>query len=298
MTEPDVNHARECMSKAEFIVLQEIFDSETAAYADVLLPGASFAEKNGTFTNTERRIQPIRRAIEPLSDARPDWQITSQLAKRMLVEQNREPLGDHADWNYSSPGDILLEINKLTPSYAGITPERVERGDRLQWPVFDDEHPGTPTLHVGEFARGKGKFHAIDFVPATELPDDEYPLLMTTGRVLYHWHGGELTRRAAGLSAVCPEPVVEVSPDDATRLAIEDGQWITLESRRGELSARARITTRVSVGVVFGSFHFPAGNANKLTINAVDPIAKIPESKSVLCEFVRRTSCLIVFIAT
>jgi len=279
MTEPDCNHARECMSKAEFIVLQEIFDSETAVYADVILPGASFAEKDGTFTKTERRVQPIRRAIDPLGDARPDWQVTSQLATRMLAEQDREPIGEFADWNYHSPSEVLREINALTPSYAGITPDRVERGDRLQWPVLDEEHPGTPILHVAKFARGKGKFHAIDFVPAAELPDDEYPLLMTTGRVLYHWHGGELTRRAAGLAAVCPEPVVEVSPDDATKLAIEEDQWITLESRRGELTARARITTRVSEGVVFSNFHFPAGNANNLTINAVDPIAKIPEYK-------------------
>ena len=279
MTEPDCNHARKCMGNAEFVVLQEIFPSETATYADVLLPGASFAEKEGTFTNTERRVQPIQRAIDPLGDSRPDWRITSQLATRMLVQQNREPKGEFADWNYHTAAEILREINALTPSYAGITPARVQRGDRLQWPVLDDEHPGTPILHVAQFARGKGKFHAIDFVPAAELPDKEYPLLMTTGRVLYHWHGGELTRRAVGLSAVCPEPVIEISPDDASRLSVTDGQWIKLESRRGELSAKARITTRVAEGVVFSNFHFPSGNANNLTINAVDPTAKIPEYK-------------------
>ena len=279
MTEPDSNHARACLSTAEFVVLQEIFESETAAYADVLLPGASFAEKNGTFTNTERRVQPVRQAIPPLGDARGDWQITSQLALRLLSDQDRRPRGEWADWKYASPAEVLHEINALTPSYAGITPERVERGERLQWPVPHHEHPGTPILHVGQFARGKGRFHAIDFAPAAELPDEDYPLLMTTGRVLYHWHGGELTRRAAGLSAVCPEPMVEVSPDDASRLRIDEGQWIKLESRRGELSARARITSRVSEGVVFANFHFPQGNANNLTINAVDPIAKIPEYK-------------------
>ena len=279
MTEPDCNHARKCLSNAEFIVLQEIFDSETAAYADVLLPGASFAEKNGTFTNTERRVQPVRQAISPIGEARADWQITSQLAALLLEKQNREPIGELSGWNYASEDDVLREINALTPSYVGITPIRVERGDRLQWPVLDEKHPGTPILHVGKFARGRGKFHAIDFVPAAELPDDEYPLLMTTGRVLYHWHGGELTRRAAGLSAVWPEPVVEISPDDAARLKIENGKRIKLESRRGELVAIARITTRVSEGVVFANFHFPAGNANNLTINALDPIAKIPEYK-------------------
>ena len=279
MTEPDCNHARACLAQAEFVVLQEIFTSETAAYADVLLPGASFAEKSGTFTNTERRVQPVRQAIQPLGEAKADWQITSELARHLLQAQSREPVGDFAAWTYESSSDILREINELTPSYAGITPGRVQRGDRLQWPVLEAEHGGTPILHVNQFARGKGKLHGIDYVPPAELPDTDYPLLLTTGRVLYHWHGGELTRRAAGLSAVCPEPVVEVSSEDAHRYAIEDGQWIKLESRRGTLDARARITSRVSEGVVFGNFHFPAGNANKLTINAIDPIAKIPEYK-------------------
>jgi predicted molibdopterin-dependent oxidoreductase YjgC len=280
MTEPDSNHARECMARAELIVLQEIFDSETAAYADVLLPGASFAEKCGTFTNTERRVQPVRQAIDPLGDAMADWQITSQLATLVLDENEQAPIGDFAGWSYDSPADVLQEINALTPSYAGITPARVQRGDRLQWPVLNETHSGTPILHVEQFARGLGKFHAVDYLPAAELPDADYPLLLTTGRVLYHWHGGELTRRAKGLATVCPEPVVELSPDDAMRHGVEDGQWVALASRRGELEARACITTRVSEGVIFANFHFPGtGNANNLTINAVDPIAKIPEYK-------------------
>ena len=280
MTEPDVNHARECLGQSEFVVLQEIFPSETAAFADVLLPGATFAEKNGTFTNTERRIQPIRRAIPPVGEAKPDWQVTSELARLLLHATHRTPMGDWAAWEYSSSNDVLREINALTPSYAGITPERVERGDRLQWPVLDAEHPGTPILHVRRFVRGLGKLHAIDHLPPAELPDEEYPLLLTTGRVLYHWHGGELSRRASGLTKVCPEPLVELSIEDSARHKIADGQWITVSSRRGELHAKARITNRVSEGIVFANFHFPGtGNANNLTINRVDPIAKIPEYK-------------------
>lgn len=280
MTEPDSNHARACLAKTEFVVLQEIFPSETSIFADVLLPGASFAEKHGTFTNTERRVQPIRAAICPLGEARPDWQITSDLAQSILAETDRQPQGPLAGWDYSAAADVLAEINRLTPSYAGITAERIERGERLQWPVPDTEHPGTPILHQHQFTRGLGKFHAVDYLPAAELPDEDYPLLLTTGRVLYHWHGGELTRRASGLSAVCPEPLMELSPDDAIRYGVADGDWLTLQSRRGELRARARITTRVAEGVVFGNFHFPgSGNVNNLTINATDPIARIPEYK-------------------
>ena len=280
MTEPDSNHARQCMERAEFIVLQEIFPSETAAYADVLLPGASFAEKNGTFTNTERRVQPVSRAIAPLGNARPDWQITSQLAQRLLDQLQREPNGDWASWDYECPEEILQEINALTPSYAGITPKRIAANERLQWPVLDESHKGTPILHVHRFARGLGKFHAIDYLPAAELPDQEFPLLLTTGRVLYHWHGGELTRRSSGLASICPDPIIEVSHEDAQRHAIHHGDWIDVVSRRGHLRARAGITTRVAEGVVFANFHFTGtGNANNLTINRLDPIAKIPEYK-------------------
>ena len=280
MTEPDSGHARQCLANAEFVVLQEIFPSETAEFADVLLPGASFAEKFGTFTNTERRIQPVRRAIQPLGQARPDWQILTDLAQRLLELEGREPTGPRAAWNYCDPGDVLRELAQLTPSYAGVSPERIERRERLQWPVWDGSHPGTPILHVDQFTRGKGKFHAVDHLPARELPDDEYPLLLTTGRVLYHWHGGELTRRSTGLSAICPEPAVEIHPDDAVRLGIQNDQWIRVNSRRGSMKAHALVTDRVSTGVVFGNFHFPGtGNVNNLTINALDPVAKIPEYK-------------------
>lgn len=280
LTEPDSNHARRCLASAEFVVLQEILNSETAAYADVLLPGAAFAEKDGTFANTERRVQLIRAAISPPGIARPDWSILSELGERLLKQFGREPIGPQAGWSYLHPRNILREVSALTPSYAGISIERLERGEQLQWPVPNAEHPGTPILHVGRFTRGLGKFHVTEHLPARELPDSEFPFLLTTGRVLFHWHGGELTRRVPGLVSLCPEPILELSPDDATRLSISTGDELRVRSRRGEMRARANVTPRVSSGIVFANFHFPAeGNANNLTINAVDPVAKIPEYK-------------------
>ncbi len=280
MTEPDSNHARQCLAATELIVLQEILHSETAAYADVLLPGASFAEKDGSFTNTERRVQLIRRAIDPPGIARPDWQITGDLASRLFSLEGRQPAGTHADWQFTDAAQIMDEIAAVTPSYAGVSHARLEQGERLQWPVPALDHAGTPILHVGRFTRGKGKFHAVEHLEAAELPDEEYPLILTTGRVIHHWHGGELTRRSAALLAAAPESLVEISPDDATRLRIADGGSITVRSRRGEMQACAVVTDRVAPGVIFGNFHFPGpANVNNLTIAALDPVAKIPEYK-------------------
>jgi formate dehydrogenase alpha subunit len=280
MTEPDVNHARRCLGAGEFLVLQEIFPSETAAFADVLLPGASFAEKSGTFTNTERRVQPVRKAVEPPGEARPDWAITAELAGRLLSLDGRATVGPYAGWGYHSAAEILQEVAALTPSYAGVTGPRLERGERLQWPVPDEGHPGTPVLHVNRFPRGRGRFHAVEHLPPAELPNAEYPLVLTTGRVLYHWHGGELSRRAAGLLDVCPEPLVEISPEDAVRIGLSGGQVVRVRSRRGEMTARAAVTDRVAPGVVFGNFHFPGpANVNNLTTAALDPVARIPEYK-------------------
>lgn len=279
MTEPDLNHVRSSLENTELVVVQEIFPSETAAYADVLLPGTSFAERNGTFTNTERRVQRIRKAIEPPGEARADWQIISELARRILANQNRRPLGPHAGWDYSSPDEIMGEVAALTPIYHGVQYPRLEH-TTLHWPVWDETHPGTRILHVDRFTRGKGKFHAVDHLPPQELPDARYPLLLTTGRVLYHWHGGELTRRSAGLLEACPETLIEISPEDAQRYGISPASRVRVTSRRGEMLARVVITDRVSSGVVFGNFHFPGpNNVNNLTINALDPVAKIPEYK-------------------
>jgi formate dehydrogenase alpha subunit len=280
MTEPDVNHARACLGSGEFLVLQEIFPSETSAFADVLLPGASFAEKSGTFTNTERRVQLVRQAVAPPGEARPDWAVTADLARRILGREGRVPAGPHAAWDYRDPARVMEEIAAVTPSLAGVSHARLGRGERLQWPVPGANHPGTPLLHVGRFPRGRGQFHATDHLPPAELPDADYPLLLTTGRVLYHWHGGEISRRARGLMEVCPEPRVEVSAEDAARIGLNGRPLVRVRSRRGEMVARALVTDRVAPGVVFGNFHFPGpGNVNNLTIGAVDPVAGIPEYK-------------------
>ena len=279
MTEPDVNHARRLLASGEFLVLQEIFPSETSTYADVLLPGVSFAEKTGTFTNTERRVQMVREAVEPPGRARQDWQITAEIARRVLAIEGRTPAGPRAGWDYRDTAQIMNEIAALTPSYAGVSHARLESGARLQWPIRSPDHPGTPILHVGQFVRGKGRFHTIDHLPAAELPDQQYPFILTTGRVIYHWHGGELSRRAKGLLEIYPETLVEISPEDAVKIGL-DGQYLRLKSRRGEMVARAVITDRVAPGVLFGNFHFPGQhNINNLTIAAVDPVAKIPEYK-------------------
>jgi predicted molibdopterin-dependent oxidoreductase YjgC len=280
MSDPDSNHIRHCMEVCDFIVLQEIFPSETYPYADVLLPGVSFAEKSGTFTNTERRIQIVRKAIEPLGDAREDWRITADIAIRILKEGNRKVEGGtHSSWEYSSTAEIMAEIAALAPSYAGVSHDRLERGDLLQWPVKDAEHGGTPILHIGQFTRGKGKFMPIDHVPPAELPDDEYPMLLNTGRVLYHWHGGQMTRRAKGLMEIYGESLIEVNPEDAVKLGINGVRRVRVSSRRGTMEAEAWVTDRVPPGMVFANFHFPETPTNALTIAALDPVAKIPEYK-------------------
>ena len=291
MSDPDTAHVRECLEKVDFLVLQEIFPSETSAYADVLLPGVSSAEKTGTFTNTERRVQMVRQAIQPLGEARPDWQITAELAHRILalqtsvvsetseVSRKIDPNAPFARWDYASTADIMTEINALTPSYGGITHTRLEKGERLQWPCPNAEHPGTPILHVGKFARGVGKFNPIDHIPPAETPDDEFPMVLSTGRVLYHWHGGQMTRRASGLLAVYDKALIEVNPDDAAKLGLNGRKRVRVTSRRGSIEAEAWITDRVPPGMVYANFHFPEASANELTIAALDPVSKIPEYK-------------------
>jgi formate dehydrogenase alpha subunit len=280
VSDPDSAHIRHCLEVCDFIVLQEIFPTESSAFADILLPGVSFAEKDGTFTNTERRIQRVRKAIEAPGEARDDWWIISQLATRTLAGgERRVQGGTHAGWNYQHPSEILAEIAALTPSYAGVTYPRLERGERLQWPVPNGEHPGTPILHVGKFARGLGRFMPIEHLPPAELPDSQYPFILSTGRVLYHWHGGELTRRARGLLAVYKEPLIEVNPEDAERLRLNGNRRVRVTSRRGSIEAEAWVTDRVPPGMVFANFHFPEAGANELTIAALDPVAKIPEYK-------------------
>lgn len=286
MSDPDSGHIRHCLDQCEFIVLQEIFPSETSKYADVLLSGVSFAEKTGTFTNTERRVQMVHQAIKPLGNARADWWITSEIAKRILAADAQKNDGrkvdvnaPYANWDYVDSDQIFKEVAALAPSYAGISHARLNRNERLQWPVLNEEHPGTPILHTKQFSRGRGKFAAIDHVPPAELPDSEFPFLLNTGRVLYHYHGGEMSRRAAGLMQIYNNTLVEVNPEDAKKLGVSNGKHIRVTSRRGSIKAEAWITDRVPPGMVFANFHFPEANANELTIAALDPVAKIPEYK-------------------
>lgn len=281
MSDPDTNHIRKCLSAVDFLVLQEIFPSETAAYADVLLPGASFAEKTGTFTNTERRVQMVRQAIEPLGDSKPDWWILSEAAKRLMdrISNRVRKEAPLASWNYTSTAEIMAEINALAPSYGGVTHARLEAGERLQWPCPATDHPGTPILHTKQFTRGKGKFMPIDYVPPAELPDDEYPMIMNTGRVLYHWHGGQMTRRSEGIMQVYGEALVEVNPDDAEKIGINGKTRLRVTSRRGSIEAQAWVTDRVPPGMVYANFHFPEASANELTHASLDPVSKIPSYK-------------------
>ncbi len=281
MSDPDTNHIRKCLSSVDFLVLQEIFPSETAVYADVLLPGASFAEKTGTFTNTERRVQMVHQAIEPLGDSKPDWWVLSRLAKKLMdrISDRVQKDAPHAGWEYKSASEIMSEINAVAPSYGGITHARLDAGERLQWPCPTAEHPGTPILHTKQFTRGKGKFMPIDHVPPAERPDDEYPMIMNTGRVLYHWHGGTMTRRSEGIMQVYGEALVEVNPDDAEKIGINGKTHVRVTSRRGSIEAKAWVTDRVPPGMVYANFHFPEASANELTHASLDPVSKIPSYK-------------------
>ena len=281
MSDPDTKHIRHCFESIDFLLLQEIFPSETAAYADILLPGISFAEKTGTFTNTERRVQMVRQAIQPLGDAKPDWWITSQIAKRLLsgTRERVQREAPYSSWEYADTSAIMSEINALTPSYGGITHERLEAGERLQWPCPTLDHPGTSILHTRQFPRGKGKFMPIDDIPPAERPDDDYPMVMSTGRVLYHWHGGQMTRRSQGIMEVYGESLIEVNPDDAVKLGLNGKSHVRITSRRGSIEALAWVTDRVPPGMVYANFHFPEASANVLTHAALDPVAKIPEYK-------------------
>jgi len=279
MTDPDTNHTRKALSETEFLVVQEILPSETTVYADVILPGASFAEKEGTFTNTERRVQLGRKALSPAGLARPDWEILADLARRIQKRMGMDGDGaPYASWEYNSPAEIMEEIAALTPIYGGIRYDRIERVG-LQWPCSDADHPGTRFLHRGRFSRGLGHFSAVEWLPPAEEPDAEYPLVLTTGRVLYHWHGGTMTRRSKGLEEICPEALVEINPIDARALGVNDADLVRVSSRRGQVTARAQVIDRPDQGVVFMTFHFKEAAANLLTIAALDPIAKIPELK-------------------
>jgi len=267
VSDPDLNHAEEAFANLDFLVVQDIFLSDTAKLADVVLPSAAFAEKEGTFTNTERKIQRVRKAIQPPGKARQDWKIIGDLSAPMGY-----PMA------YKNSREIMKEIARVTPSYGGITYARLEKED-IHWPCPTLEHPGTPRLHVERFTRGMGMFHPIEYLPPAELPDKDYPLYLTTGRVLYHFHTGTMTMHSAGLNDLAPECFVEISSKDAQDCGVEEGDFLRVRSRRGEIRAKAQISDEAIQGTVFIPFHFAEAAANRLTIAALDPIAKIPEFK-------------------
>lgn len=267
LSDPNLSHVAEAFASVELLVCQDIFLNETAQLADVVLPAVSFAEKLGTFTNTERRVQLIRPALAAPGEARPDWLIILALANRL-----------DAGWAYGGPADIFDELAALTPQYAGMNYARLADGG-IQWPCPTIDHPGTPVLHVGKFTRGRGLFVPIDFRPPAELPDDDYPFLLSTGRILFHWHGGTMSRRSPGLDAIAPEAEAEIHPTDARGLDIRNGDLVRVFSRRGSVIATAKVTRRSSPGMVFMTFHYAEAAVNLLTNDAVDPTAKIPEYK-------------------
>jgi formate dehydrogenase alpha subunit len=267
VSDPDLKHARKSLEKLDFLVVQDIFMTETAQRAHVVLPSASFAEKEGTFTNTERKVQRVRKAVASPGEAREDWKIICDLATRMGT-----PMA------YDSAKAIFEEIARITPSYCGINFARLER-DGIHWPCTGTEHPGTPCLHMDQFTCGLGVFHAIEWTPPAEVPDQAYPLYLTTGRVLYQYHTGSMTMKSEGLNRLSPECFVELSPGDAGRFGLKDGQEVKVLSRRGEIKARAKVSDKAVNGTLFIPFHWAQAAANELTHAALDPIAKIPELK-------------------
>ncbi len=267
MSEPSLVHAREAMNKLEFLVVQEVFATETAVLADVVLPAAAFAEKNGTFTNTERRVQRLTKAVEPPGESRPDWQIVSALAEKMGYR-----------FAYASAEDIMEEIASLTPIYGGVHYDRLDSYG-LQWPCLDRLDPGTPILHPDRFTRGLGKFHAVEYRPPAESVSPEYPLILTTGRVLEHWHTGSMSRRSGVLDKLHPNGAIDIHPHDAVKLGIVDGDMLAVASQRGKIETPVRITEKTSPGLAFMAFHWRESPANVLTNDALDPVAKIPEFK-------------------
>ena len=268
LSDPDLNHVRDALESLDFLVVQDIFLTETAQLADVVLPASTFAEKDGTFTNTERRVQRIRKAIEPVGDSRPDWRIICLIAARM----------GQKGFDFDSPREVFDELASLTPQYAGITYDRIEE-EGLQWPCPAQDHPGTPILHTQGFSRGKGKFTPLEFRPPAELPDEEYPLVLTTERSLYHYHTGTMTRKSDGLNVLRKEELVEMNQTDAEALGIADGEIVRVVSRRGKVTARAEVTAVSAPGIISMTFHFAESPTNVLTNPALDPVAKIPEYK-------------------
>jgi formate dehydrogenase alpha subunit len=268
LSEPDMNHTVHALKNLDFLIVQDIFLSETAKLADVVLPAAGFASDDGTFTNTERRVQRVRIAVPAPGQSKPDWEIVCLIAKKMRKK----------GFDYTHASQIWSEMTCLTPSMAGISYDRLEKIG-IQWPCPTIEHPGTPILHTRTFTRGKGKFMPLAYRVSAELPDKDYPLILTTERSVYHYHTGTMTGRVAGLNKLRGQELVEINPSDAESLSITDGDWVTVTSRRGKINSRAKVTEESPKGLISMTFHFKDCPTNALTNNALDPVSKTPELK-------------------
>ncbi len=268
VSDPDLHHVEKVLRQLEFLVVQDIFLTETAKLAHVVLPGVSFAEKDGTFSATDRRVQRVRKAIEPLGEAKPDHEIICNIARRMGSD----------DFQYQNVEEIFEEITQVTPIYQGITFQKIDK-DGIQWPCRAPEDPGTPFLHKDQFSKGKGTFFPIPYRPSAEITDQEYPFWLTTGRIGFHYHTRTMTGVSPSLQKEAEEGYIEINPFDAVELGVEEGELVKVTSRRGVIQTKAKLTFGVGRNVVFIPFHFIEGAANTLTNTAIDPIAKIPEFK-------------------
>ncbi len=286
MSEPNMHHAQKAIEQLEFFVAQDIFFNETNVYADVIFPAAAFAEKDGTYTNSDRRVQRIRKAIEPVGQAKADWKIICGLAKHLEAELGVGTAG----WAYNHPSEIWEEMRALTAeAFGGIDYDRLEREGGVHWPCPSFDHPGTPYLFEDGFPSGRGHFWSVEFGTESELPDADYPFNLSTGRVLYHWHTGTMTRTSA-LNDIWPECTVELHPNDAARLGLVTGNWADISSRRGTITARLLVTSRSPEGTIFIPFHFAEAAANILTDNRIDKRAKIPDYKVCGVKLARATT--------
>ena len=270
---PDSNNVKKSLEGLDFLVVEDIFMTETAELADVVLPAATWVEREGTHTGIDRRVYKINKVVEPAGQVKSDWWITMNIAKQM---------GFSDKFNYNSSKDIFEEIRTCVPQYAGISYERLEKTTGgIHWPCPSEDHPGTPTMFTKQFNTpdGKGHFQCVEYKPAAELPDEQYPYILTTGRVIFHYHTGTMTRRTDSLSSELPEAFVQINPKDARSLDIDDGEKVSVKSRRGRLEIKARVSQDIAKGVVFIPFHFDSANANILTNPAFDPACKMPEFK-------------------
>jgi predicted molibdopterin-dependent oxidoreductase YjgC len=267
ISDPNLDHVKKALDSLQLLVVQDIFMTETAKHAHVVLPGASFIEKDGTFTNTERRVQRVRKALEPVGESKADWEILCVLIRAF---------GGTAD--YASPSEIMEEIRSLVPGYAGITYERLEK-EGLQWPCPDTGHPGTKFLHEGKFVRGPGRFSVNEYVETREKANGEYPFILTTGRIKHHYHTGTMTRRSWALDREYPRGYMEMSPEDAEKLGLKQHSIAKVISPAGEVTVEVNITGKISRGVVFIPFHFKETAVNRLVGKNIDPDVQIPEFK-------------------